>query len=169
MNSLYLFIVVILFAFAISDLIVGVSNDAVNFLNSANGSKAAPFRIIMIVAAVGIIVGATFSNGMMEVARKGIFHPDQFYFSEIRIIFSFEYDRALKYFGAIWGGIAVTAITYFILIKGAKGSSFITPETLSWIKEHTVEILFLSLAGWSIIFQLAKEISDIFYPDRLKT
>lgn len=60
-----------------------MSNDAVNFLNSAIGAKAAPFKIIMLVAALGVLVGATFSSGLMEVARKGIFHPGQFYFSEI--------------------------------------------------------------------------------------
>src|SRR6056297_2979665 len=87
MEYYYIVVVVILFALAISDLIVGVSNDAVNFLNSAIGSKAASFKVIMAVAALGILVGATFSNGMMEVARKGIFHPDQFYFNEIMIIF----------------------------------------------------------------------------------
>lgn len=75
MENFYLVLVVILFALAISDLIVGVSNDAVNFLNSAIGSKAAPRYIIMIVASVGILLGTTFSSGMMEVARKGIFHP----------------------------------------------------------------------------------------------
>ena len=80
MENFYLILVVILFALAISDLIVGVSNDAVNFLNSAIGSKVAPRHVIMIIASVGIIVGTTFSSGMMEVARKGIFHPDQFYF-----------------------------------------------------------------------------------------
>ena len=74
MVTIYLIIVIILFALAISDLVVGVSNDAVNFLNSAIGSKAAPFKIIMVIAALGILVGATFSSGMMEVARKSILH-----------------------------------------------------------------------------------------------
>jgi len=87
MENFYLVLVVVLFALAISDLIVGVSNDAVNFLNSAIGSKAAPKWIIFLMASLGIMVGATFSNGMMEVARKGIFHPDQFYFAEIMVIF----------------------------------------------------------------------------------
>ncbi len=245
MANFYLIVVVILFALAISDLIVGVSNDAVNFLNSAIGSKAAPFRVIMAIAALGILVGATFSSGMMEVARKGIFHPGQFYFSEImiiflavmltdvilldfyntfglptsttvsivfellgaavaislikisnspeginnmgnyinsgralliisgillsvivafslgavvqyitRIIFSFNYLKTLKYFGSLWGGFAITAITYFILIKGAKGSSFITEETLAWIKENTYLILVVSFAGWTVLMQL---------------
>ena len=85
--EIYLFIVVILFILAISDLVVGVSNDAVNFLNSAIGSKVAPRHIIMIVASLGILVGTTFSQGLMEVARKGIFNPDQFYFPEIMVIF----------------------------------------------------------------------------------
>ena len=87
MDTFYLILVIVLFGLAISDLIVGVSNDAVNFLNSAMGAKAAPFKIIMLVAALGVLVGATFSSGLMEVARKGIFHPGQFYFSEIMIIF----------------------------------------------------------------------------------
>lgn len=245
MEKYYLIFVVILFALAISDLIVGVSNDAVNFLNSSIGSKAAPFRVIMIVAALGVLVGATFSSGMMEVARKGIFHPDQFYFGEImvlflavmmtdiilldifntyglptsttvsivfellgaavaisiikisnldgdagsmanyintskalaiisgilisvivaftigaliqyltRIIFSFNFERSFKYFGALWGGFAITSITYFILIKGAKGTSFISSEELQWIKDHTLIILGFSMIGWTILLQL---------------
>jgi phosphate/sulfate permease len=245
MGNIYLIIVIILFALAISDLIVGVSNDAVNFLNSAIGSKAAPFKIIMVIAALGILVGTTFSSGMMEVARKGIFHPEQFYFSEImiiflavmitdvilldfyntfglptsttvsivfellgaavaisiikinnspegyanmgnyinsgralliisgillsvfiafsvgtivqyltRLIFSFNYKNSLKYFGSIWGGFAVTAITYFILIKGAKGSSFMTEAHIEWIRKNTLLILLTSFAGWTIIMQL---------------
>lgn len=243
-ETYYIFIVVILFALAISDLVVGVSNDAVNFLNSAFGSKVAPLRVIMIVAALGILVGTTFSSGMMEIARKGIMHPDQFYFKEImiifiavmltdiilldlfntfgfptsttvsivfellgasvgmaiikitnspeggdldtyintgkalaiifgillsviiaftfgafiqylaRIIFSFEYEKYLKYFGSVWGGMAVTAITYFILIKGAKGSSFISPEQLTWIKDNSFSIILLSFTGWTLLLQL---------------
>jgi phosphate/sulfate permease len=87
MLTVYLIIVIVLFFLAISDLIVGVSNDAVNFLNSAVGSKAASFRLILGVAALGILLGCTFSGGMMEVARKGIFNPEHFYFSEIILIF----------------------------------------------------------------------------------
>ena len=87
METVYIVIVAVLFILAASDLVVGVSNDAVNFLNSAIGSKVAPFKVIMIIASLGIIVGATFSSGMMEVARKGIFHPQYFYFSEIMYIF----------------------------------------------------------------------------------
>ena len=72
---------------AIGDLIVGVSNDAVNFLTSAVGSKAIPFKTIMVLASLGVACGALFSSGLMEVARKGIFNPDQFYFDEIMLIF----------------------------------------------------------------------------------
>lgn len=80
MENFYLIVVVILFALAVSDLIVGVSNDAVNFLNSAFGSKAAPKWLIFLMAGLGVLIGSTFSSGMMEVARKGIFHPDMFVF-----------------------------------------------------------------------------------------
>jgi phosphate/sulfate permease len=245
MESYYIFIVVILIILAVSDLVVGVSNDAVNFLNSSIGSKVAPFKLIMFIAAIGILVGATFSSGMMEVARKGIFHPDQFFFSEImiiflavmmtdillldlfntfalptsttvsivfellgaavavslikisvlgesagalgnyinsssalliitgillsvviaftigliiqwlvRMIFSFDYEKTLKYWGSAWGGIAISIITYFILIKGAKGSSFLTSEIVDWIKQNTLYILVFSFIGWTIILQL---------------
>lgn len=77
--DLYLIIVIIMLALAVSGLVVGVANDAVNFLNSALGSKAAPRYVIMTVASVGIIVGAITSNGMMEVARSGVFHPGDVY------------------------------------------------------------------------------------------
>src|SRR6056297_494211 len=245
MENIYLLVVILLFGLAISDLIVGVSNDAVNFLNSSLGSKAAPRYIIMIIASLGIVVGATFSSGMMEVARKGIFNPEQFYFSEImliflavmltdillldffntfalptsttvsivfeilgaavaislvklgsdaetastlggyinssnalaivggillsvivafilgsiiqfivRFVFTFNFKKTIKYFGAIWGSVAVTAITYFIVIKGAKGSSLITEEALQWIKTNTELILIVSFVGWTIILQL---------------
>ena len=245
MHTLYLFIVIILILLAVSDLVVGVSNDAVNFLNSAIGAKAAPFQVILFVAALGVLIGATFSSGMMEVARKGIFHPEFFTFNEImmlflavmltdvlmldffntyglptsttvsivfellgaavaisvikitsnpeanhdlahyinsgkalaiitgilvsivvafltgaflqwlvRLVFTFDYEKTFRYFGSLWGGFSFTAITYFILIKGAKGSSIITPETLAWIKGNTGLILGASFIGWSIILQI---------------
>ncbi len=88
MENLYFFIVILLAVLAIGDLIVGVSNDAVNFLNSAIGSKAISFRNIMILASLGIAMGAIFSSGMMEVARKGIFNPSAFTFEEIIFIFT---------------------------------------------------------------------------------
>lgn len=87
MENLFLYILLALSVLAIADLIVGVSNDAVNFLNSAVGSKAISFRTIMIVASVGIAAGSIFSSGMMEVARKGIFNPELFFFDEIMFIF----------------------------------------------------------------------------------
>ena len=78
---------VALAALAIIDIVVGVSNDAVNFLNSAVGSKVLSFRTIMIISSIGIFIGAVYSSGMMEVARKGIFNPGEFYFDEIMIVF----------------------------------------------------------------------------------
>jgi len=85
--ELYIFAVGILVVFAIIDLMVGVSNDAVNFLNSSVGSRVAPRRIILIVASLGIMAGVTFSSGMMEVARKGMFHPRLLTMQELMIIF----------------------------------------------------------------------------------
>ena len=244
METVYLVIVILLFLLAASDLIVGVSNDAVNFLNSAVGSKVASFKVIMLVAAVGILIGAVFSSGMMEVARKGIFNPGEFYFSEImiifmavmvtdvllldayntwglptsttvsivfellgaavgmasikllmsdggmsisqfinsskalaiisgillsvgvaftvgaiiqyltRIAFSFNFEKRIKYIGAIWGGIAFSALTYFILIKGAKGVSFMSGDVKEWISQNSFQIIFYSLIGWTILLQL---------------
>ena len=87
MDIYYVLIVGVLFLLAVSLLIIGVSNDAVNFLNSAIGSKAAPFKVILLIAAIGIVMGAVFSNGMMEVARKGIFNPEVFSLSDIMVIF----------------------------------------------------------------------------------
>ena len=87
MENIYMYMLIALAFLAIADLVVGVSNDAVNFLNSAIGSKAISFRTIMIVASVGVAVGAIFSSGMMEVARKGFFNPGEFMFNEIMIIF----------------------------------------------------------------------------------
>jgi phosphate/sulfate permease len=85
--DIYLYVIIAILLLAIVDLWVGVANDAVNFLGSAIGSKAAPFRIILAVAAIGMLVGVTFSSGMMEVARKGIVNPEMFYFQELIIIF----------------------------------------------------------------------------------
>ena len=245
MESYYILIVAVLFLLAISDLIVGVSNDAVNFLNSAIGSKAAPFKIILAIAAVGVLVGAVFSNGMMEVARKGIFNPEFFAFNEIMVIFlavmitdillldffntiglptsttvsivfeilgsavavalfkvtravdsihkvsdyinversvmiivgiflsvvvafsvgmviqwfvrlafSFNVKKTAKYWTGLWGGFAITAIMYFLLIKGAKGSTLISPDMLASIKEHTGQIMLIAFVGWTVLFQL---------------
>jgi len=243
MGTLFIIILVILFLLAISDLIVGVSNDAVNFLVSAVGSKVATWGVIILVASLGVLFGATFSSGMMEVARKGIFHPQMFTFTEImylflavmftdiilldtfntlglptsttvsivfellgaaiglaimkisngaennlgdfinsgralaiisgilvsvvvafsvglliqffvRLTFTFKYEKVLRYFGAIWGGLSFAAITYFMVIKGVKGASFISAETVQWLNTHTVLILSLSFIVWTIILQL---------------
>ena len=245
MEAYYILIVGVLFLLAISDLIVGVSNDAVNFLNSAIGSKAAPFKIILAIAAAGVLVGAVFSNGMMEVARKGIFNPEFFGFNEIMIIFlavmltdillldffntiglptsttvsivfellgasvavsiykvtravdgihkvsdfinvessvmiivgiflsvviafsvgmivqwfvrlafSFNVKKTFKYWTGVWGGFAITAILFFLLIKGAKGSTLISAEMLASIKENTARALLISFVGWTLLFQL---------------
>jgi phosphate/sulfate permease len=220
--------IIILFGLAISDLIVGVSNDAVNFMNSSLGSRVASRRVILIISSVGILVGVTFSSGMMEVARKGIFNPQFFSMPELmvaflavmltdiilldlyntfglptsttvsivfellgaavavsllklyeagtrfgeivnyintgkaltiifgillsvavaflvgaavqfisRIIFTFDFERRLRRWGALWGGMALAVIVYFILIKGAKGASFISDDVLSWIGTNT--------------------------------
>ena len=244
METFYLVVVIVLFFLAISDLVVGVSNDAVNFLNSAVGSKAASFKMILAVAALGVLVGCTFSTGMMEVARKGIFHPEYFYFSEIillflavmitdvilldafnsfgmptsttvsivfellgaataftvikvytdpnalemgqyinsgkalaiiagillsvvvaftagvivqyltRLLFSFDYKKSFKYFGGIWGGFAIAAITYFMLVKGAKHASFMSAEMKVSISENTVLIILGSFVAWAIILTI---------------
>lgn len=86
METFYLFLIIFLFVLAVFDLSVGVSNDAVNFMNSAIGSKAASSKVIMVIAAIGIFVGASLSNGMMDIARHGIYQPQHFYFSEIMCI-----------------------------------------------------------------------------------
>jgi phosphate/sulfate permease len=245
MEAYYFLIVGFLFLLAISLLVVGVSNDAVNFLNSAIGSKVASYRTILAVAAIGILIGAVFSNGMMEVARKGIFHPEQFAFNEIMVIFlavmltdillldffntvglptsttvsvvfgilgaavavsvfkitrgnqtaenveayinigssvliivgiflsviiafnagmiiqwivrlafSFNVNNTGKYWSGIWGGFAITAILFFLLIKGAKGSTLVSPEMLTFIKANTSQILLISFVGWTLLFQI---------------
>jgi len=252
MEAYYILIVGVLFLLAISDLVVGVSNDAVNFLNSAIGSKAAPFKIILAIAAAGVLVGAVFSNGMMEVARKGIFNPEFFAFNEIMIIFlavmltdillldffntiglptsttvsivfeilgaavavsiykvtravdgiqqvsdfinvektvmiivgiflsvviaftvgmiiqwivrlafSFNVKKTQKYWTGLWGGFAITAILYFLLIKGAKGSTLISADMLATIKEHTTRVMLISFVGWTVIFQLLTLLTKI--------
>jgi len=80
-------ILVVLCILAITDLTVGVANDAVNFLNPAIGSKASKIKILFVLVSIGVLIGATFSSGMMEVARKGIFNPNNFYFNEVMFIF----------------------------------------------------------------------------------
>ena len=86
MSPLFTFIVIVLAVLAVLGIVVGVANDAVNFLNSALGSKVAPRRTILWVAAAGILVGTLTSSGMMEVARSGVFHPDMFTFSDVMML-----------------------------------------------------------------------------------
>ena len=86
METIYLCIIIFLFVLAVFDLIVGVSNDAVNFLNSAVGAKAASFKTILFIAGIGIFIGASLSNGMMDIAVHGIYQPEHFYFAEIMCI-----------------------------------------------------------------------------------
>lgn len=243
MDILFLSVIIFLILLAIFDLSVGVSNDAVNFLNSAIGSKAAPFKRIIIVAAIGVFIGASMSNGMMDIARHGIFRPEHFSFYEIicifmavmvtdiilldvfntlglptsttvsmvfellgatfvvalikmaggidlgfnallntekalsviigiflsvaiafifgtivqfisRMVFSFDYRSNLKWKIGIYGGICSTAIVYFLLIKGAKDLTFMTPEVKDWIKQHTMTIILSCLAFFTVFMQL---------------
>ena len=231
MGDPYILMLVALAVLAILDLVVGVSNDAVNFLNSAIGSKAIPIKTIMIIASVGVFFGAVTSSGMMEVARKGIFNPNMFMFEEImyifmavmitdillldvfnslgmptsttvsivfellgasvaialikisvndaetissvwnyinnetateiivgivlsvliaftvgaivqyfsRLIFSFNFESRPTYVSALFGGFALISITYFIIIKGLKGTSFY--ETFSWIIDEDPRLI----------------------------
>jgi len=241
----YLIFIIILMVAAGVDLIVGVSNDAVNFLNSAIGSKVASFRIILLIASLGILAGSFFSNGMMEIARNGIFNPTFFTFDKIiivflavmltdiilldffnslglptsttvslvfellgaalvtgllisfergagfetwseiinyssaitiisgiflsvflsfivgsivqhiaRIIFTFKLKKTLKKYGAVFSGFAIAAIVYFLLIKGAKGSSFITNDQITWITNNTWLIIVGSIVFWAIVIQI---------------
>lgn len=244
MDLLFLGIILFLFVLAIFDLTVGVSNDAVNFLTSAIGTKAAKFRTIIIIAAVGVFAGAVMSNGMMDIARHGIFRPEHFSFYDLiciymavmvtdiilldvfnslgmptsttvsmvfellgaafavsvvkmadagaglgmmdflntekalsviigiflsvaiafifgtvvqfiaRMVFSFGYNRNLKWKIGIYGGLATTAIVYFLLIKGAKDMSWMTPELKAWIKANTWLILGASFVVCSVVMQL---------------
>jgi phosphate/sulfate permease len=120
--------VIALAALAVADLVVGVSNDAVNFLNSAIGSKAISFRTIMIVASLGIACGAVFSSGMMEVARKGIFNPGEFYFNEIMFIFMAVMITdilLLDFFNTLGMPTSTTVSIVFELLGAAVAMSFI--------------------------------------------
>lgn len=257
MHDYYLILVIILGVLAIADLMVGVSNDAVNFLNSAIGSKVVSFKTLMIIASLGVAFGAMSSSGMMEVARKGIFNPEMFIFSEIMIIFlavmitdillldvfnsyglptsttvsivfellgaaviislikisniddsvvdlanyinttkatqiilgiflsvviafsigalvqfisrlvlSFRFQNISKWLGSFFGGIAITSIFYFIIIKGLKGSPYASAEfellgneTLSnFLDNNLVLIIIISSIFWIIISHMINSI-----------
>ena len=242
MGDPYILMLVALAVLAIVDLVVGVSNDAVNFLNSAIGSKAISVRNIMIIASVGVFFGAVTSSGMMEVARKGIFNPGMFVFQDVmyifmavmitdillldifnslgmptsttvsivfellgsavvialikianndsenitaiwnyinyntateivlgillsvvvafsvgaivqyfsRLIYSFNFESRPKYINALFGGFAITSITYFIIIKGLKGTDFYS--SISGLLEgNTFQIIAISFVVWTLI------------------
>jgi phosphate/sulfate permease len=252
MEQIYVIMLIVLGVLAIIDLVVGVSNDAVNFLNSAIGSKAISFKTTMIVASIGVLVGALFSSGMMEIARSGIFVPSMFSFNDVmiiflavmisdillldvfnsmglptsttvsiifellgaavclalykiyttdetldhlgayintkkasgivfailfsvilsfsiggfvqyvsRLIFTFQFEKKLKYFGAIFGGIAITAISFFILIKGLKGVSFISKEQYVWIEDNQLMIVGFNFILFTILSQIASSFFKI--------
>lgn len=244
MEISYLLIIAFMFMLAIIDLTVGVSNDAVNFLSSAVGSKAAKLRTVLLVASIGVFVGAAFSSGMMDIARHGIFQPQYFYFSEVmciflavvisdvflldlfnslglptsttvsmvfellgasfiiaiikmasgtmegrivdllntdkaltmiisiflsvaiafvfglivqwisRLIFTFHFKKNLASKIGIFGGIAVTAILYFMLIKGLKGSTLVPADVKLFIEENTAMLLLASFVFFTLLMQL---------------
>lgn len=243
MEILFLCVVIFLFMLAVFDLSVGVSNDAVNFLNSAIGSKAASFKRVLVIASIGVFIGAAMSNGMMDIARHGIFRPEHFSFYDLicifmavmvtdiilldvfnslgmptsttvsmvfellgatfvvalikmtggsdlgfndllntekalsvilgiflsvaiafffgtvvqflsRMIFSFNYKSNLKWKIGIFGGVCATAIVYFLLIKGLKDLTFMTPEVKAWIDTHTGIIVTSCLIFFTLLMQL---------------
>lgn len=244
MDILFLGIVIFLFLLAVFDLSVGVSNDAVNFLSSAVGARAASFKRIIIVASIGVFIGAAMSNGMMDVARHGIFQPENLSFYDViaifmavmvtdiilldifnslgmptsttvsmvfellgatfvvalfkiaapgneigmgdllntekalsiiigiflsvaiafvfgtivqflaRLVFTFEYKSRMKWKVGIFGGVACTAIVYFMLLKGIKDLTIMTPELKAWISANTTAILLYSLAAFTVLMQI---------------
>lgn len=245
MEQIYIIMLIALAVLAIIDITVGVSNDAVNFLNSALGSKAVSFKTAMIVATAGIMVGALFSSGMMEIARSGIYNPSMFTFNDVmiiflavmisdillldvfnslglptsttvsivfellgasvclailkilsqgdtfdtlinyintdkaseivvsillsvllsfllgsfvqyitRLLFTFQSEERVKKYGALFGGFAISFITFFILIKGLKDVSFLSSEAKTYIKTHQLLILGISFVFWTIISQI---------------
>lgn len=250
MDTIYYLVLIILMALAVSTLIVGVSNDAVNFLNSALGSKAAPRYVILAIASAGILFGSVFSTGMMEIARKGVFYPENFYFHEVmmiflsvmftnvilldmfntfglptsttvslvfallgsavavalvkvwstnaetlsdlgnyinsgkalgmisgillsvilafivgtivmyvtRVIFSFHYTKPFKYAGAIWCGIALTAISYFAVFKGLKDTALMSESVAAWIENNQFSLLMYALVGWTILMGICQHL-----------
>ena len=245
MGDIYILMLVALVVLAAIDLVVGVSNDAVNFLNSAIGSKAISIKWILVIASLGVGIGAITSSGMMEVARKGIFNPGEFYFNEImfifmavmitdillldvfnslgmptsttvsivfellgaavamalikisnndaeslvnlgkyinsdkalliisgillsvfiafsvgaivqfisRLLYSFHFEKSKSYVNALFGGFAITAITYFIFVKGMKGTPFYG-DVKHLIEGKTFQIILYGFIGWTLLSQL---------------
>ena len=243
MEPIYLCIVVFLLCLAVFDLFVGVSNDAVNFLNSAIGAKVAKFRTVLIVASAGVAIGAIMSSGMMDVARHGIMQPSNFSFYDVmtiflavmvtdiivldmfntlgmptsttvslvfellggtfilavlkvaadpnlafsdllntdkalsviiaifvsvaiafvfgiivqwlsRIVFTFNYKRHSRYSIAIFGGIAFTALAYFIFLKGIAKSHYIAEDVRTWVEANTQMLLLATFVGSSVVMEV---------------
>lgn len=243
METIYFVIVAFLLMLAVFDLFVGVSNDAVNFLQSAIGAKVARFRTVLVVASAGVLIGAVMSAGMMDVARHGIMHPANYTFAEVmtillavmvtdvvvldifntlgmptsttvslvfellgatfilalfkmnadpslmitdlmnsskalsviiaifvsvaiafffgtavmwlsRLVFTFRYKKHLRYSIAIFGGIAFTALAYFIFIKGLGGSPFISDATKNWINDNTQMLLLAVFVASTILNEI---------------
>ena len=242
MEAIYLCIVVFLLCLAVFDLFVGVSNDAVNFLNSAIGAKVAKFRTVMIIASFGVLIGAVMSSGMMDVARHGIMNPAYYSFYDVmtiflavmvtdvivldmfntlgmptsttvslvfellggtfviatlktigdgsmiysdllntdkalqviiaifvsvaiafafgllvqwisRIVFTFNYKKHSRWSVAIFGGIAFTALAYFIFLKGLGSSQYIPESARLWIEENTRMLLVATFVVSTIVME----------------
>jgi phosphate/sulfate permease len=250
MDTIYIVIVIVLLGLAALDLVVGVANDAVNFLNSSIGSKVAPLWVILTVASIGVLIGSLFSSGMMEIARSGVFHPGMFTFPQImmlflavmvtdvilldvfntfglptsttvslifellgaavavalvniwqtdsgllidyintgkafaiisgilvsvviafafgsgimwvsRLVFSFKYKKSFNYFGAIWGGIALTAITYFAIFKGLKNTTLLSKDTVMYIHDNIGIALLYTWLSWTALMALLQHVFKI--------
>src|SRR5690625_3904055 len=245
MEIIYILMLAMLVSLSVAGLVVGVSNDAVNFLTSAFGSKAASLKTIFTVASVGVLIGAVFSTGMMEIPRNGIFNPEMYFFEEVmliflavtlanivlldffnslglptstsvaivfellgaaafiafikntdnsvsysmvmeylntskvlqiivgillsvalaftlgavvqylsRLVFSFQYEQKIKDVGGVFGGISLTALTYFILINGLGGLSFVPEDFKIYVANHVFTVVIVLLIFWSIVSQL---------------
>ena len=238
-------VIAFIFVLAILGIVAGVSNDATNFMSAAVGTKSASYRTVTIIASLGIIFGSLMSNGMMEIARNGVFSPQYFFANEIvyiylavmianlilldvfntlglptstsvslvfellgatvaiamikmrsgvldgiglselintdkaltmivgiflsvaiafifgmivqyitRLIFSFNFEKNLKWKIGIFSGIATTALIYFMLIKGMKGAAFMTAEIKNWIDTHTLQLLGASFVFFTVLMQI---------------
>ena len=166
MDNIYFLMLIALAILAVADLVVGVSNDAVNFLNSAIGSKAISFKTIMIVASFGIAAGALFSSGMMEVARKGIFNPGEFYFDEIMFIFMAVMITdilLLDFFNTLGMPTSTTVSIVFELLGAAVAMSLIKigadngsfTEVVNYINnDKAIQIIFGILLSVVVAFSI---------------
>lgn len=243
MTTFYLLVIVFLLVLAVFNLYVGVSNDAVNFLNSAIGARAARFRTVVLIAAAGVLVGAMMSAGMMDIARHGIMHPANYSMHEVmviflavmvsniiildifntmglptsttvslifgllggtfvlalvkmgsnpelglsdllnsdkalsvilaifvsvafafffgivvqyiaRLVFTFNYKKHLRFSAALFGGISMTFLSYFIFIKGLGDSPLISADTQAWIHDNTQMLLLAFFIGTTVLSEL---------------